>query len=689
MGLSLAAALLGGVGWWTPWLGVPVAILLGVGSAFVVPRSVPTVRAAPALALVLVSLAFAVWAGATHAEQVLPRRDSASNFQAAISLAHNHARVVSIDPQTVGGVDVLALPGVTLASPAFFEVGAATSPAIQPQFVIGPAAVYGVGEWVGGAFVVFWMPALVAGLALLALGLLLSRFVSGWWGVLASALTGLSFPILHIARSTYSEPLALLTLLAGLLALVISQGVESDGDSGPLIRRWGVIAGVLIGGTAFVRIDGLRETILLLVVAGLGLAQGRQWPRPLLVGAAVSTVLAFAAALLLANQYLGSIARSLLPLVALGIAVGALTGAGLWLRRRRGSALPRRYAVRLPLALALVTAAGLVLLASRPLWQVVRQDPNDPGARYVAGMQARQGLAIDGGRTYAEHSVAWLSWWVGPVTLLLAAVALVVLVHRASRAWVAGEVLPSWTAPLLLATGSTLLTLWRPGITPDHPWAERRLVIAIPLVLVLAVMALRWLWSAPIRRSSEDNTPTQPHGIRHVLLARLSGRPWRWALALISGLLVVVPTALGTAPLASARVETGSLAAVGRVCDALEPGDVVLMVDSRAGNEWTQVVRGQCGVPTLATTSALRKDPAALAETIGTIEHRVTAGSGRLVLLSAEDDGPPTGLPSALTWRVVTEAVVGESEHSLERRPDRLDPLRIVVRLAPVTPAKS
>ena len=92
--------------------------------------------------------------------------------------------------------------------------------------------------------------------------------------------------------------------------------------------------------------------------------------------------------------------------------------------------------------------AGLYL-ASRPLWQVVRQDPDDPGARYVAGMQARQGLPVDGGRTYAEQTVAWLSWYVGPVALVVALVVLSLVTRRAcvggaSGGWSRGSRPSSW-----------------------------------------------------------------------------------------------------------------------------------------------------------------------------------------------------------------------------------------------------
>ena len=63
--------------------------------------------------------------------------------------------------------------------------------------------------------------------------------------------------------------------------------------------------------------------------------------------------------------------------------------------------------------------------------------------------------------------------------------------------------------------------------------------------------------------------------------------------------------------------------------------DVVLAVDSRAANEWPQVVRGQCGRSALSTTSALRKDEAALAESVAAVAARVEEGGGRLLLLAA------------------------------------------------------
>ena len=128
--VSALAAGLSALGWWSPWVGWPVAVAVGVAAGWVV-RGIPGVRmpSAAAVALVAVVVGFAVWAGSTHSEQVLPRRDAASNLQAAVSLATTHTRVVPVDADPVGGSAVLDHPGVTLASPAFFEVGSSTDPA--------------------------------------------------------------------------------------------------------------------------------------------------------------------------------------------------------------------------------------------------------------------------------------------------------------------------------------------------------------------------------------------------------------------------------------------------------------------------------------------------------------------------------------------------------------------------------
>jgi hypothetical protein len=141
---------------------------------------------------------------------------------------------------------------------------------------------------------------------------------------------------------------------------------------------------------------------------------------------------------------------------------------------------------------------------------------------------------------------------------------------------------------------------------------------------------------------------------------------------------LLVPTGLATWPHADERVERGEWAAVDRVCAALRPGDVALMVDSRAANEWPQVLRGYCGVGALSTTSALRNDPARLAAAVDQVRRAVDARGGRLVLVAADSTDALTrlGLTSAV---VAVDARVDEDARLLEQRPDSLVQLPIQV----------
>ena len=89
---------------------------------------------------------------------------------------------------------------------------------------------------------------------------------------------------------------------------------------------------------------------------------GARWPRPALLGAALGTGLGMLTALLLSYRYLGDIAASLIPLVALGVLL-SLAGAVLVWLAGRGQRLRPVIADRLPDVLATATIVGGVALA--------------------------------------------------------------------------------------------------------------------------------------------------------------------------------------------------------------------------------------------------------------------------------------------------------------------------------------
>ncbi|GAA0307144.1 hypothetical protein [Kineococcus aurantiacus] len=650
---------------WTPAVAVPVA-LVAAALAGRLAWGTPVVAAGrwSAGGSAALAVAAGAWAALTHAEHVVLRRDAGSVALYAHQLATHHGLPVDASLDALGGAAALADPNLTVASPAFYEVG----DHVVPQFLLGAPALYSLGEWAGGWTGMFLVPAVLGALGVLAVAGFTARVVGARWAPLAAGVLTLAQPVLHANRSTYSEPPALLVLVGAASLLVALLPA-----TGRTAARLGGGAGLLVGACGLVRIDFLREVAVLVPVVAVLLLVRHPGARALAAGTGLASAFAVAAALLTSRPYLATIAGSLLPLVA-GLvfltAVCVVVG-----RLARGGFLARRRWLtsdRLPTVLAGLLALVLLVLASRPLWLVVRQDPQDPGSKLVAGLQLAQGLPVDGGRTYAEQSVTWIAWYLGWPAVALAGAAAVVLLPRLVRGVQGHSPLPSWTAPYVVALGSTLLTLYRPGITPDHPWADRRFVVVVlPAVVVLSVAACRWV----VDRYA------------HQRLTRL-----RVAIAVA---LLVVPAAVATAPLAAARTEVGEPAAVARACASFREGDVALAVDPRSRNEWPQLLRGTCGVPTASVvvpTSQGRAGTAdywaALRTAVDRAAVRVRAAGGTPVLVAAGGDTDPVEVLERLGAtgvRTVASRRVAEDERVLTERPDGLQRLdvRLVTGVAP------
>ncbi|WP_426562344.1 hypothetical protein ACPPVT_17100 [Angustibacter sp. McL0619] len=654
------------LGRWAPALAALV-LLAGAVAGVLLARRVPVaVVPAPAAGLILaVAVAAGLWAGATHAEHTVLRRDAGTYALFGQHLGTAHQARVEVSVADLGGPAALALPGVGVGSPGFYEQGSGKGTYVVPQFLVATPVWLSVGWWLGGWTGLLLVPAVALAAAVLAFGSLAVRVVGGWWGLLATAALVVCQPVLHAGRSTYSEPFALLVGCAGASLLVAACARPDGWDDDPTrARRLALLAGLLLGGVALVRVDALRETALLLPAAALLATRGRAERAVagrLVAGLALSTAAAAAAAVLLSRPYLASISGSLLPLGGLAVVL-ALFAAAVVLLGRRGVRLPAR--LRLALPWVLPGGVGLVglLVATRPLWQTVRQSATDPGSRVVAALQARQGLPVDGGRTYAEHSVQWVPWWVGLPVLLLAYAAAIGAARRVGRAWADDDQLPAWTTLAIAAIGSTVLTLYRPGITPDHPWADRRLVpVVLPTVLLLAVAAARWLCAA--------------------VAERWPVRVARPLAVVVLSAAVLLPAVLATLPLAGQRTEHGEVAAVADACDAFGPGDTAILVDSRAANEWTQVLRGVCDVPTVvvASTTAVPAD----VSTVVAVSQAVVAAGRRPVVVAAGSPDALTRLGAAPS-QVVRLGTI-EDQRLLTRRPSGDAPLAVDLWLARAT----
>lgn len=705
VGTAFAVPLLA-LGVWRPVVALPV-LLVAVAVGLRCARAVPPVDA-PAWTtrgLVAICLAAGVWAGATHAEHVVLRRDAGTYALYGQQIATDHGLPVDADVAELGGAAVLNLPGVTVASPGFFAQGSGAGTHVVPQFLPAIPVLLSVGSWTAGWTGLLLVPAVVLTLGLLAFGALARRLVGPGWAVLATGVLALTQPVLHAGRSTYSEPVALLVGCAAMTVVVAAvQG---------RVRWLGLLGGLLVGGAGLVRVDALRESALLLPAIALLAWRRSPVARPLLSGLVIGTVVSALAALLLSRPYLGAVAGSLLPLLAATVALGG--GSLLALRlARSGRRLPLGVARRSPALLAGAVLLGFVVLASRPLWLVVRQSAADSGARVVAGLQLAQGLTVDGGRTYDEATVGWTAWWVGVPALLLALAAAAHLASRLAAAVRDGRRLPAWSAPALVGAASTALTLYRPGITPDHPWADRRLVpVVLPAVVLLAVAALAFLLreAAPVLARADPAPRPGDHAIwGHASRGHESrghgsrghelhdhggggcgvhdhGGGWAMnAVAAVGAALLLVPAAVGTLPVATQRTERGEVGAVAAACAALRPGDTAVLVDSRAANEWTQVLRGVCGTPAVVVRP-LRVNGVSTpdAGTVAAVSAAVTAAGRRPVVVAAESAQSLTAL--GVTPAQVVSLSTTEDQRLLTRRPTGSAALRIDLWLGPVSSA--
>ena len=119
-------------------------------------------------------------------------------------------------------------------------------------------------------------------------------------------------------------------------------------------------------------------------------------------------------------------------------------------RVRRGAA----WVVGVTLAIAWVFRP----LGPRETWA-----PGPSVLNFVATLQKASGLPVQANRTYAEQTMRWLEWYIGPVALGLAIAGMCILVLRSIRGG-------SGAAAILLFElgGVTALYLWNPNVVPDQ-----------------------------------------------------------------------------------------------------------------------------------------------------------------------------------------------------------------------------
>lgn len=571
------------------------------------------------LAVLVVAVGSGLWNAANHGEHLIAERDPGVYTASALWLADTG----TIRVERPGGAFADA-PGLA-ASPIGFSPNDAGS--LDPQFPHLNAVFLATGSWFGTTRM-FMVPALLMAAALVLVYALGMRFGRPWGGAFGALGLAVSYPMVYVARDTYSEPLALVLLLAGLWALTF---VGRHG------ARAGVLAGALLGATCMARIDGF---IPLIPVAGVialdltGALRTGQRRRAVGDGAAFATMVVFAGlgaweTWALSRSYFDSNLAGRLPTMVAGIVAATLGGAAvarLGYTARAGRLDPRPV-LRAGFAVLVVGVVAFLVWAR---W--VRPDFTD------LRVAMDQGLSTVALLPWAKTlPYLWLEWYLGPVLVALAFAALLWMTGRGllgrDRRWLA-------TAGVGFAT--TLLYLVSPSITPDQPWAMRRfMAVSIPIMLLAAGMALEQL----ARRRP----------------------PWTTAAAVVVAAVVLVPSVRVTHRLSDTAIGRSLATRFGEVCRIAdqEPSAILVTSGQMLGRTVPVSLAGLCGVPVAGA------GPGITADQIESLAAAWRDQGRQLLLLTTSVDGlagvsgPTVGFPGPALVR---------PEGSIDHAPSTMEP---------------
>jgi hypothetical protein len=617
---------------------------------------------------VAVAVVFAVWQIAERTEQIIFLRDPSTYLQVGYWLAHHGTLPIPNALAAFGG----SHPGLSFASVNYYPRGSG----IVPQFMTGMPIVLAASIWLGGVPAALVTTPLIGACAVLSFGGLAGRLAGPRWAPAAAAVLAISLPEQYTSRSTFSEPLAQVLLFGGLCLLADSLVVKPTVSASGKPRGPGqdmvlaALAGLALGLTILVRIDGLSDILPAVPFLGVLLAARRRQAVPFGVGLVIGVGYGLADGYLLSRPYLDLEAPSLRPLALITAVVVVLTVAAVALTARPAakakaklaSLRTAKLASWLPGAAAALTVLIFVGFAIRPLVQTVAGETDPTSIAYVAELQKLAGLPIDGRQQYYQNSLYWVIWYLGIPAVLLGAFGLAVLARRGLRAlatWQdAGQALRIWALPGMIALWVIVTVLYRPAVSPDQPWASRRLVpFVLPGLILGAIWASVWLKerAGQLGRTRVTSAVVASCCVASLLIPT----------ALTNFDLGVAKTATGrhlsAHGMAFRRIGTGELAAVTKLCAAIGPDSSVVILDSLTADRFAQLVRGMCDTPAAVLTKVT---PATVGAVVTGIE-----GVGRHPILLAENESELTSYGA--TPREVVNLLTTQEAHNLTTPPTR------------------
>jgi hypothetical protein len=567
------------------------------------------------MATVAVAAGFAAWQLVETSESVIVLRSPGASLQAGYWLAQHGSLTI---PQSLAAFGA-GHAGLSFASTGFFAHGASVVPAGTsglPMLLAG-------GFWAHGTNGATALAPVLGGFAVLSFGGLIARLAGPQWAPAGALVLGLSLPQQYVSRSAFAEPALQVLLFGGLCLLIDSLTLRSDppvlasgwrrlvsartwSEAVTPERTMAALGGLALGLGLLVSLDALIYLLPVIPFGGLLLVARRPGAAPFCFGVVLGVGYGLVDGYVLSRPFLASLSHTMALIGIIAAWLVALTIATVQLlrvpsARARVAALAARRPVRwLPALASLVAVAAFVGLAVRPYVQRVHDVPGVAVFRYIAGLQRAQGLPIDPTRTYAESTLYWVVWYIGLPTVLLGAFGIALLVRQCVRALLrrrdASGAWRNWALPLGITCVGSAAILWEPEILPDQPWASRRLVVLVlPGLIACALWASAWLTGHARNRGARPVT------------AAVAGLFCVGALA--------VPTAatafgtglthsgnaaglqVSTSGLAFKQTGAGEVNAVGQLCSSIPADSSVVILDRTVAQQFTQVIRGMCGVP--------------------------------------------------------------------------------------------
>jgi hypothetical protein len=526
------------------------------------------------------------------------------------------------------------------------------------QFAHLLPALLGQAQMIGGDRLMFAAAPMLGGVALLAFFVAAWRLVRNPFVALAALVSfALLLPVVSFSRDNYSEiPLQVLVFTAlWILA-----------DRATFLRpRVAFVAGIFLGLLQAARIDGL------VALTGVGLLFAIMW---IIAGAHEKRRVAWSA---------GACAVGMIPGVALGF-TDVLVRSSQYIHDLHGNVrqlelamigsiifafvlalvVPPivRRAPRLPDALGWI-AAAFVALVGFGLWFVRPrvQHMHTVASALMGGLQEAAGVAVDPRRNYAERTVVWMTWYLGPIAVAAAIVGAALLVRELIR----GRMVFTLAGIALLAP-ATAVYLYRPNISTDQIFVMRRFLFsALPLLTLLAFGLVATLLR---------------------LVPKTIPRAVPVAAALLIGAAGVVYPITTVASVPNITEQRGDLLALKDACRTMGRHAAIVLLEGDADQlfQWApEPLRGWCNAPVAIMPKALPDRAAELAQ----LAAQWKAAGRTLWVVAADADTIHGVLPSAATRETPDVVNPYFLQRTLVSRPDHYAPEEFALVMAPVAPA--